>query len=396
MAAAGLPAQAADTGFSIALHGTIDLDTVALDSSNLPAPDHICSGASFRRIRIGIGGHLSENWAYDFTPKLEASSSNYIAINNLYLQYDGFAPVHIRVGAQSPPTNFDDATSSADLVFLERAQPTDLDRGIGGDTGRAAATVFAYDENLFGALSLAGTPANGAIFSQQGVVGRVAWRAWHDGDSNFAIGADVTRIFTLPRTGTTHDFRLHERPELNVQTVDLRLIDTGNLDSDGVTNLGIEAAGNRGNLYAQGGFFHYAIDRAAPATDDPSFNGWYLQGSWLITGEAKPWRINRGGYGGPAIARPLGEGGFGALELAARYSQLDLDYKPGAANTTQAPDAVRGGSQRIATVGLNWYPIATVRFLLDCSRVESARLSVNGKNRDGSADLVSLRSQIAF
>jgi len=37
-----------------------------------------------------------------------------------------------------------------------------------------------------------------------------------------------------------------------------------------------------------------------------------------------------------------------------------------------------------------------VRFLLDYNRVEAARLSVNGRNRDGSTDLVSLRSQISF
>ena len=397
MLAALCPAPTlADDGFSIALHANIQLDTVALDSSNLPATDHISSGGGFRRIRIGVGGRLSQDWAYEITPKLESSSSNHIAVSNLFLQYDGLSPVHLRAGAYSAPANFDDATSSTDLAFLERAQPTDLGRSIGAGTGRAAASIFAYDESYFAALSYTGAPANNAIFRQQAVVGRFAWRALHDGDNSFAFGADMTHVFTLAGNGGTHDFRLRERPELNVETVDLRLVDTGNLDSDSVTEFGVEAAGNRGSLYAQGGFFHYTIDRAAPVTGDPSFSGWYLQGSWLLTGEARVWRSNKGGYGAPAIAHPLGEGGFGALELAARYSDLDLDYRPGAANTTVTADSVRGGRQRIVTLGLNWYPAGPVRFLLDYNRVDAARLSVNGRNRDASADLVSLRSQVSF
>ncbi len=389
------PAQA-DDDVSIALHANIQLDAVALQSSNLPPADHISSGGGFRRIRIGVSGRLSQDWAYEITPKLESSSSNHIAISNLFLQYDGLAPVHVRVGAYGAPANFDGATSSTDLLFLERAQPADLGRNIGAGTGRAGASVFAYDESYFAALSYTGAPANAAIFSQQAVVGRLVWRPIHDEDGSFAFGADLTHVFTLPGTGGAHDFRLRERPELNVQTVDLRLIDTGNLDSDSVTAFDVEATGNRGNLYAQGGFFHYAIARAAPITDDPAFSGWYLQASWVLTGEAKPWRSNKGGYGAPTIAHPLGEGGLGALELAARYSDLDLDYRPGAPDTAAKPEAVRGGRQRIVTVGLNWYPAGPVRFLLDYNRVEAARLSVNGQGCDASADLVSLRSQVSF
>lgn len=396
LAALFQPARAED-GVTIALKGTVQFDLVALADGALPAGDRIADGGTFRRIRVGVAGHLSENWSYEFTPKFEAATSlRYIPINNAFLQYDGFAPLHFKAGALSPPTNFDGDTSSSDLMFLERAQPADLARSLGGGTGRSSATMFAYDADWFAALSYTGGLMSDAVLRQQAVVSRLVWRPWHEGDSNFAIGADLTHIFALPRTGATHDFRLRERPEMNEQSVDLRLIDTGNLDTDSVTEVGVEAAGNRGDLYAQGGLFHFLIDRALPATRDPSFASWYLQASWMLTGEARVWRGSKGTYAAPAPAHPLGGDGFGAFEIAARYSQMSLDDKTGTAATPLAADGIRGGRQDIETLGLNWYPTGIVRFMLDYQHVQAARLNISGSGLNAGMNLVSLRSQIAF
>ena len=57
---------------------------------------------------------------------------------------------------------------------------------------------------------------------------------------------------------------------------------------------------------------------------------------------------------------------------------MDLNYAEGAAGSAQGPSAVRGGAQKILTLGLNWYPNANVRFLFDYQRVEVDRLSPGG------------------
>ena len=45
-------------------------------------------------------------------------------------------------------------------------------------------------------------------------------------------------------------------------------------------------------------------------------NGWYISGTWLATGGRKGARVEP--------RRPLFQGGFGALELAARYEELQF------------------------------------------------------------------------
>ncbi|MCH1933237.1 OprO/OprP family phosphate-selective porin, partial [Shewanella sp. A25] len=65
----------------------------------------------------------------------------------------------------------------------------------------------------------------------------------------------------------------------------------------------------------------------------------------------------------------LARGTWGVWEMAARYSDLDLDYLAGAAGRAPVAGAIRGGEQKILTLGLNWYPNGNVRFLADYQRV---------------------------
>jgi phosphate-selective porin OprO/OprP len=378
------------------LRGTVQFDAVAVADGTLPPGETIATGGNFRRIRLNLGGRIGDNWAYEFGPRLEASSIYFIAIGNAYVQYDGWGPLHLRVGAFAPPTNFEDATSSGETLFLERAQPADLSRSVVGSPGRSAATLFAHDERYFAALSYTGGTINDAIDRQQAVVGRFAWRPWIDGGNGLAVGMNVSHLFAPPRTGATHDLRLRQRPELNTKVVDLRLVDTGNLDSNSLTTIGLEAAGNIGSFYAQGGVFHMALDRAPAAIDDPSFGGWYLQGSWILTGDTRVWRDNRGGYGAPEPASVFPENGFGAWEIALRYSHSDLDHHAGLAGMLALPGAIRGGRQNITTLGLNWYPTDALRLMLNYQHVTVDRLNGAGGDIGARMNLLTLRTQFSL
>ena len=54
-------------------------------------------------------------------------------------------------------------------------------------------------------------------------------------------------------------------------------------------------------------------------------NGFYVQGSYLLTGEHRPYNRALGIFSGIRPKRNfLEDGGWGAWELAARYSYLDL------------------------------------------------------------------------
>lgn len=78
--------------------------------------------------------------------------------------------------------------------------------------------------------------------------------------------------------------------------------------------------------------------------------GWYIAGTWVVTGE------NRDGGVNPK--RPLLQGGFGAVEVAARYEKLRFASAGAPAEPpSRSPRAanIAGNADRAWTLGVNWY-----------------------------------------
>jgi phosphate-selective porin OprO/OprP len=391
--------------FSFSLRSLVQYDTAYYGQGALPAGTDFSSGNNFRRARFGFDGTAFGDWSYTFIYDFGGSGTEGSTIASAYLQYNGLGPVHIRAGAFPPPESLDDATSAADLLFLERAQPADLARSVAGADGRDAASIFYYDDNAFASASYTGGVVGDAanFDEQQAFVGKLAYRFNFGENENLVLGGDVTDVFKFSDAAAGGNsptpLRLRERPELNVDSESIRLIDTGSITADSYTEFGLEAAGNLKSIYGQGGYFHYEVDRHQPTTlPDPSFHGWYAQASWVLTGESKVYHPELGAYGSPKPAQnfTFDKGGLGAWEVAARYSDLDLNYNPGLAGFATPVGGIRGGDQRIWSAGINWYPNQILRFMLDYQHVNVSRLSSTGTGLDGTLDDVSLRLQFAL
>jgi len=390
--------------FTFSLRSLVQYDSAYYGQGKLPAATDFSSGNDFRRARFGFEGTAFSDWYYTFIYDFGGSSTETSTIASAYIQYNGFGPVHVRAGAYPVPENLDDATSASDLLFLERAQPTDLARSMAGADGRDAATIFYYDNNLFAAASYSGGVVGDAanFDEQQAAVGKLAYRFDLGEDTNFVLDADATDIFKFADTAAGGNsptpIRFRERPELNVDSEAIRLIDTGSITADSAWEYGFEAAGNLKSLYAQGGWFGYGLNRHASTLADPNFDGWYVQASWVLTGESKKYRPELGAYGIPKPAQnfTVDKGGWGAWEIAARYSDLNLNFDPGIAGTATPAAGIRGGDQRIWSAGLNWYPNPVLRLMLDYQHVKVSRLNSSGGDLGAVLDDVSLRLQIAF
>ena len=83
--------------------------------------------------------------------------------------------------------------------------------------------------------------------------------------------------------------------------------------------------------------------------------GWYVSGTWFITGEDKDDNINP--------RKPLFGGGIGAVELGVRFDELELSSasKAGTAFTNPRADHQVPNSDRTWTCGVSWMPIRWVR-----------------------------------
>lgn len=139
------------------------------------------------------------------------------------------------------------------------------------------------------------------------------------------------------------------------------LINTGVItEIEDYSLLGLEAAVTRNKFNLQAEYMKSFVQHQ---TQDVEFEGWYLQSSYFLTNDRRPY--SKGKYGVVKPKSVIGNKGYGAWEVAARISQLDLSDQD-----------IFGGRQQNLTVGLNLYATPEIRFsaeyihVLDISHLE--------------------------
>jgi phosphate-selective porin OprO/OprP len=342
-------------------------------------------GMYFRRARLGVEGTFNSHFNYRLLLELAGSGTEGpTRINDAWIAYTGLAPFTFQVGAFSPPSNMDDGTSPEDLVFIERASAAELSRSLGGADGRLGVGVRASGKRYMSSLTFTTRTVNDAeVFdSQFAAVGRVGGLLATGDEYNVHLGASGTWVFSPPDLGSSaapprHALRFRDRPEIRVDSV--RLIDTGPLDVAHASVFGVEFGANWKNFYVQGENFWFDVDRRDTTLDDPSLGGYYLQGSWLITGENRRYNPATGSFQNPRPGSPFShDGGWGAFELATRFSHTDLNFNEGALGAAPEAGAIRGGEQDVLTVGLNWYLNPNFKVLFNYLMIDVDRLNPAG------------------
>lgn len=405
----GRPTFATGDGqFTAALRGVFQLDA-ALYGQDQPGPlatdsrrgsfgdtaaggendraRDLSDGTNFRRARIGIEGRAFGSFEYNFLYDFGgAGVEDPGKISAAWLQYNASPTLHLRAGAFSPPAGLEEVASTNGALFAERASPSELVRSIASGDGRVAVGLFQNGERWQYSLAASGGLAASQTFDEQlAFVGRFSAVPYKRDNALVHLGVNATWVAQPAATGpdvapagATTPIRLRDRPELRVDGT--RLVDTGNIDADSLLSLGGEAAWQWNNLYLQGEYFDIRVQRRNSTLRDPRFSGWYVQGAWTLTGEPRRYTIATGAFDSPRPLHPFSprDHAWGAWELGLRYSDLNLNFDPGAPGTAPLTDSVRGGEQRIMTVGLNWYPNNTVKLMAAFQSVQVDRLSPGG------------------
>jgi len=385
----------------------------------------LSSGSTFRRARLGVEGKAFGDWDYNLLLEYGGAGEEDAGhIQELWIQYSGLKPFHARIGAFAPSVGLEDQASTNGSLFPERPAVADIARSLAGGDYREAAQLWANGDRWFASGAVTGrvvgvvnsqaTGVSQPFDSQLGLVGRLVFQPVKTDDYRLQVGVHGSYLARPADTGgpdvaaaaVRYGVSLQERPELRVDAT--RLISTGSLDARHADAYGLEGVFQAGGLYLQSEYEHFDIERrnVAATVSDPSFEGWYVEGSWIPTGERRRFAASSFTFDAPAPDHPfsLSGGTWGALELVGRYSDVDLNYHQGAAGTAPAADAVRGGDQRIVTAGVNWYPNTFVKFMLDYQDVRVERLSPSaatfatpvGAQVGQSYHTVILRTQFAF
>ena len=94
--------------------------------------------------------------------------------------------------------------------------------------------------------------------------------------------------------------------------------------------------------------------------------------------------VKKGELGRTKILNPVTSGGWGALELAARYDSVDL---------TNFKVPATAGEYTAWTVGANWYPHPYVRFMANYSKSKNDNVAIGA---DVDVDTLQFRAQFDF
>ncbi|MEX0729954.1 MAG: OprO/OprP family phosphate-selective porin [Aquisalimonadaceae bacterium] len=356
-----LPAATATADFE--LHGRFHLDYA------IHSEDRSDLGNQFllRRARLGVEGDIANDWSY----RLEADfAENVLEAKNVYVSYDGWRNAEVTLGHFKVPFGLEQLTSSDSMTFVERSLPSEAftpSRRIGlgletsGGDWLAQAMVFGQEVGA----EVRNTDADEGM----GIGGRLVFSpsSGERGQWHFGVAASTEQPASLDLRQT----RFRSYPESRPTGV--RLVDTGNINNvRWITRLGLEAAWESGPYSAQWEYIQADLDRRS-GSSDPGFNGWYLSGSWVLTGESRRYRDGRF-----RSVRP--DGDSGAWELAARFSSIDLDDR-----------GIQGGTEKNLALGVNWYLNDQLRFMLNAIFIDS-----EGPAGDDNPTILLARTQLTF
>lgn len=341
-----------------------------------------------RRARIGLIGTFMRDWQYTLVGDFGGSQDGAGALNNAILAYTGFKGLVIEGGYMDVPYTLDEQLGSNNILFMERATPQVLAVDIAAGDNRSAIGFRRFEKNWWFGSYITG-PVAGADHTTRasvGVTARAVFVPVNNDHATILVEGDYQHLIT-PQTNNT--LRLRDRPEIRMDP-GLRLLDTGVIANvEGADVISGGAAASFGPVYLQGEYFRYRIFNLAGA--DAEFNGGYIQGAWVITGESRRYSSSAGAFGGINPKNPflLGAPGWGAWEIALRYSHTDL-------NDLDAAVPIRGGVQQNITVGLNWYVNRNIRFMFNYIHGEVERFNAANVNLGAEYDVFATRMQIAF
>ncbi len=157
-------------------------------------------------------------------------------------------------------------------------------------------------------------------------------------------------------------------------------MDTGDIDADFAVLVGGEGAANIGSLNLQAEYIYSHVN--STEGKGLGFNGYYAQIGWFVTGESRNYDVHDGYFGRqrPLQSLSITGGGAGALELAARFSHIDLNDDP-----------VKGGRMTILMTGFTWYLNRNVRIM-----VNGGLGTVDHDPNDGRLYILQTRLQFYF
>lgn len=348
-----------------------------------PLVDPDDEGFVWRRRRLGVRGELFDRFSFEVEREFGDEEEPW---RDVYANVRIADLLELRGGKFKAPFGLDNSTSSASHDFIFRSLGTRQlapGREVGGMVhGGLSRGRFSYAVAAFDARTPT-TTTDGFFDDDQGgesfdrtLSGRVTVQpfdgveAWPRGLRNLEFGASAATS-SLP----TGRHGMKGRSVFGHEFFD-RVYVSGDRRS-----LGVDVALTAGPASLEAEWTQASDERLGQGVGDVDLSkafgrGWYVSGSWLVTGEDNDDTV--------VPRRPVFGGGFGAVEIAARFERMSF----GSAADASAPASTNPRGENLArnhddvvTVGLNWHVTRWVKVQVDAiheSFLDAARAPIAG------------------
>ncbi|HET9062941.1 MAG TPA: porin [Candidatus Binatia bacterium] len=369
----GLRLDTCDKNFRFKFGGRVFWDATIWNADSeieTAIGDDLRNGTEFRAARLYLSGEIYEyvvfKAEYDFANDAGTDFKDvYIGLQNVVV--DGSK---ILLGNTKAPMGLEQLTSSRFITFMERGLPDAF--APSRETGLHLSAPW-LEGRLHTAVAVTQTAENDQ-FTHTGndfnVTSRLVGVPYVDGDDR-VIHLGISHSYQMFED---NEVRYRQRPEVHQSE---RFVDTGVFEADDAHTVGAEAAAVFGPFSVQGEYLHNFIDSSV--ADDPELSGYYVFASWFVTGEHRNYKLGEGAFDRVKVKKNFltDAGGFGALELAARYSYLDLDN-----------EGATGGELADVTAGVNWHLNPNARLMVNYVHADLDKVS--------DTDAFIMRTQIDF
>ena len=331
----GFKTTSSDGDFKLKFGGRIMYD-YAFWNTNFNGTKESFNGSEFRRVRLFNSGQVYKNVKYKIQFDFAGEE---VSFKDVYMEITKVPFVgNIKIGHFKEPFRLEALTSSKYITFMERGLPIAFspERNVG---------LMLHNSFLDNKLSIqAGIFQHGLNQGPQ-----------NDGDGDFGDNRKITsRITFLPinkndqllhlgigfsnRKWSDNTYSVSTRPENHLGN---KLITAGVSNVEYTNLLGTVIAWVIGPLSIQGEYVITSVN----ANETINLTSYYGQISYFITGENRQYKNSLAGFDRVSPSKNMGDGGLGALELAARYSSMDLSEA----------ETGTGGILNDITLGLNWH-----------------------------------------
>lgn len=315
----------------------------------------LSNGTLFRRVTFATKAVINRDWQAEID--LEFAEA-VLELRDVWVQYT-FPEINLslRAGNFKEPFGMERLNSSRLLTFLERSAVSSAfprGRRVGfaarywTDYAQVTAGIFGHEP---GTKIDKGQKDEG--FSANV---RTSYAPINKHGLNLHIGAAYA--YTIPDAVpdlAPNTIELSSRTESYV--FDPKFLHSGDItDVNYYNRLGGELMGIWGPLYFQAEYMATKVVRWY-GKEDVDVSGGYAMMAYNLTGETRYYYADEGEVG--PIEKPINS--WGALEIAFRYSTLDLN---------DIPAGIKGGKSNQMMFGLNYYPNVNIKLQFNYSLVD--------------------------